>query len=65
MRYQNEVKLKGDVIMDAPDFSHQFRMAFEKWNSSVAAEKARQKVMSTFDGKKVETAKREKAKDEK
>ena len=63
MRYQNEVKLKGDVIMDAPDFSLQFRVAFEKWNAYVAAEKARQKVMSTFDGKKVDKTKKERTKD--
>lgn len=54
------MKVKGDVIVDYPDFSVQFRSAFEKWNSFIAAEKSKQKVMSTFDGKKVGNAKKEK-----
>lgn len=52
-KYTNEVKTKGDIIIDCPDFSNQFRSAFEKWNSFVAAEKSKQKVMSTFHGKKI------------
>lgn len=48
------------MIIDTPNFSIQFQMAFEKWNSFVAAEKARQKVMSTFDGKKITKTKKEK-----
>lgn len=58
-RYQNEVKTNGDIIVDYPDFSGQFRAAFEKWNSFVAAEKSKQKVMSTFDGKRVGNSKKE------
>jgi hypothetical protein len=41
------------MIIDSPGFSVQFQMAFEKWNAFVAAEKAKQKVMSTFNGKKI------------
>lgn len=58
-RYENEIKTKGDVLIDSPNFSAQFTTAFEKWNSYVAAEKAKQKVMSAFGGKKIGNAKKE------
>ena len=60
--YQEEVRMKGDVIVDAPDFSVQFRTAFDKWNAQVAAEQAKKRVMSTFDetdqGKKIKKTKK-------
>ena len=56
-RYREEIKLKGDIIVDAPNFTPQFRAAFDRWNVLVGEERTKRKIMATFEetehGKKI------------